>query len=387
MTKQFFESEKIAILSQFSFSLLLSFPTDTLIEVRNLLDNTVLAFTADQLTAHNRYDPQSIFTQYKHQKTLDLFRQFESRQAIVAAVKAIKSPTIRLNFVAEGLSQILKAASNQDWTAIERILLTHFTVEDLDNDSDFMENITKLYDVLSIITCIQLSMEENQLIARAVSNVVVPLTAAKSHTICQRCFEPDESVDCRKHTCKNCMNHRRRRSTSAMHNVELVCRNCVANDVSTKRQKISIECSICCDKCTNYGKSKRCTDCPNRFHEKCHPNASKCPECSVSHQKSSRRRNHVMLTKIDEQFWPIVIVAKQQVPTELAERKFGSLKPGTAIAFCIGKNVYRRVYTMNLLSLHFNNPMARDAICLPHVTGLNDAIGIAEGIYCTRRRR
>lgn len=357
-----------------------------------MLDNNVLAFAGEQLAANNRYDAKSIFTQYKQHRTLDLFRQFQCRQAIVALVNGIKSTVLRLKFVADGLPQILAAASDQDWLKIEQISLNHSTEDDANANADgttnFMENITKLYDLLAIIKTITITVEENRLIAAAILNADVPLTPPIDRTICKRCFEPDDSVECRKHTCKKCLNSRRpRRSSSAMHHVEVMCTNCTVND--NVRRCIPIECSICCDKHKSLGKSKRCTDCPNQFHEKCHPNrnVSKCPECTDHHRSSNNRKNHVRITKIDGQFWPVVIVPRHHLPMDLAEQKFSNLKPGAIVAFSITKNVYRRVYAINLLPLHFNNPMARDALCQPHVTGLRDAIQISETICSGRRSR
>lgn len=321
---------------------------------------------------------------------MDLFRQFECRQAIVAIVKAIKSPATRLQFANEGLPVIIQAASEQDWVKIEEILHNYIRDDgtDVDNYSNFMEHITKLYDILATVECVPtVSMEENQIIADAILNVDVPLTTPNNLTVCKRCHEPDYLVDCRKHTCQNCLNNRRpRRSTSNKYSaVNLMCRNCTDNN--NNRRSMPIECSICCDWYEKRGKSIQCTDCPNQFHEACHPNASKCPEClsNRKHQLNNNEKNHVMLTKIGKEFWPVVIISKLQLPMELAEQRFTSLKPDAAIVFCIGKNIYRKVFRINLLPLQLNNRMARDAICQPHVAGLNDAIRIADSISSDRR--
>lgn len=340
----------------------------------------MLAFTKEQLTANNRFDAKSIFNHYKQQKTLDLFRQFECRQSVVAIVEAIILPETRLEFVSDGLPKMLRAASEQNWKKIEEISDFY----SMANDDVFMSNIKKLYAILAISKRVIISLEENQLIAAAILNIDIRLSIPDNgRTKCKLCKRPDDSVVCQKHYCKNCLENPRRstRNTTTMDNGELMCATCVNNKNSTKRNRIPIGCSICCNKCNDFGKSKQCTDCLNRFHEKCHPNgnASKCQECiSGNCYHLNNNNNQVMLTRFVNQkhCWPVVVVSKQQLP----KQKSIHLKPGTAIVFSIVKNVYQRVNTSDLLALHLINPMARDAICPPHENGLNDAINIADNI-------
>lgn len=356
-----------------------------------MLDCHVFAFTNNQLTAHNRFDARSIFTRYKQQqKTLDLLRQFDCRQTIVKIVNAITSSEMRLRFVAIELANILKA--ERDWTKIKQISLEYPTADD-----NFMSNITKLYGILDATECVKISMEENQLIAAAILNDDIPLWVPNNRrTICKECKQPDNSVDCHDHKCKDCLKGRRqqpRRSTSPQ--TKSMCKTCTMNNnrnnTLMKRKHMRIKCSICCnERCEDFGKSKRCTDCPNRFHQKCHPNknASTCYEClnGNGYDPNNNNTNRVMLSAIQNHFWPVVIVSEQQVPVNSIRGKFSGLEPGAIIVFHIVKNVYQPVCVSNLLALHLHGPAgientrARDAICPPHETGLDDAIQIAKNI-------
>lgn len=402
-----------------------------------MLDNNLLAFTCKQLTTINRFDIKFALTHAKHRFTLDVYRQFQYRQTLVSIIKSIESADLRIKFATKDLPKFIEMATTAveqpDWMKIIRILQVPNSEPD-DNSllTDFIRNFMNLFDILAMTKGVDISMDENQLIAAAILNdkISIPLTIPSVREICERCFNADDSIDCHNHVCINCRNQRQTRSSrrhqnesvridennnnapptcdrckNSSHDIELMaCVHCDKSYHATsacmpvgalllskthlvcpkhnkvdkiKRKSIQIPCSICFG---NRWKKvdkipKQCIDCPNKFHEKCHPNrgdSMKCPEC-INDRLS---KNPVMLSTIKtNQFWPIVIVAEQQIPLKLKPKP---LKPGLAYAFCIGQNVYRLVCTSNFLPLQLENEIARDAICPPHVYGSSMAMDIAE---------
>lgn len=248
---------------------------------------------------NNRFDAKSIIS-CKQQFTLDLFRQCQCRQTIVSVIKAIKLPESRVEFGQRKMQKVLEAAmegGHENWTKIERMTLPYSAPNNA--DADFMDNITKLYDILANGKRIRLSMEENELIAKAIlqDRTDTPLVIPNARTVCKYCSQVDNSIDCQDHVCHKCMSvlnkgkvpvmdwtrfekdntnckssnkQSGRRTRRSYFSPEDVCTNCTDNNnnnaMPTTTTNIRPKCGCCKQPISLIHICMTCIQCDKPFH-------------------------------------------------------------------------------------------------------------------------
>lgn len=115
--------------------------------------------------------------------------------------------------------------------------------------------------------------------------------------------------------------------------------------------------SICCvcDKLHRRNDVRRCQQCANVFHNRCHPNRTECPKCLAGDGPID-----IVLTKLSKSWWPAIIVHNHQVPANIYRKRKN--QPGSVFVFIIGnpKNSYEQVHASNFLT--FRNDDAQEKL-------------------------